>query len=238
MSVIAKPYTFSPNTTASSSQVNSNFDTLYNDYNGGISAANLATDAVTTAKIADSNVTTAKIADDAVTAAKLDSDATGHGFLEIDRTTLGSAGNTITVSSLPAYKYLRIEYSVVGSGGTVTTVQVRLNNDSGNNYSRRTSVDGGADATVTSSNVLINATAVNAGDVQHGIIEILNIATNEKMATTTICTEGTTGAGTAPTSNITFSKWANTTDQVSRVDIIASANNFATGSEAIVYGHN
>lgn len=71
MSTIAKPFTFSPNTTISSSQTNSNFDTLYNDYNGSISAANLATGAVTTAKIADFNVTTAKIADSSVTDVKL-----------------------------------------------------------------------------------------------------------------------------------------------------------------------
>lgn len=70
MSSISKPSTFSSSTTISSSEVNDNFDTIYNDYNGGISAANLASNAVTTAKITDSNVTTAKIADDAVTDAK------------------------------------------------------------------------------------------------------------------------------------------------------------------------
>lgn len=71
MSIVSKPYTFSPNTTISSSQANANFDTLYNDYNGSISAANLATDSITTAKIADSNVTTAKIADLNVTTGKI-----------------------------------------------------------------------------------------------------------------------------------------------------------------------
>ena len=71
MSTVAIPNTFSPNTTISSSQVNANFTTIYNEFNGSISAANLATDAVTTAKIADSNVTTAKINDAAVTSAKL-----------------------------------------------------------------------------------------------------------------------------------------------------------------------
>lgn len=71
MSIVNKPNTFSANTTISSSEVNDNFDTLYNDYNGGISAANLATDSVTTAKIPDSNVTTAKIADLNVTTGKI-----------------------------------------------------------------------------------------------------------------------------------------------------------------------
>lgn len=70
MGVINKPNTFSANTTISSSKVNANEDTIYNEFNGNISSANLATDAVVTAKIADSNVTTTKIADAAVTPAK------------------------------------------------------------------------------------------------------------------------------------------------------------------------
>ena len=69
MSIVNKPFTFSPNTSISSSQMNSNFDDLYDDYNGGISAANLANNAVTTDKIADDNVTAAKIADGAIDAA-------------------------------------------------------------------------------------------------------------------------------------------------------------------------
>lgn len=74
MANVSKPNTFSSNTTISSSAVNDNFDTIYNEFNGSIDASNLATDAVTTAKIADSNVTTAKIASDAVTVAKLADD--------------------------------------------------------------------------------------------------------------------------------------------------------------------
>jgi len=71
MGTISKPYDFSANTTISSSQVDSNFDTIYNEFNGNIAAANLANDSVTTTKIADSNVTTAKIADAAITSAKV-----------------------------------------------------------------------------------------------------------------------------------------------------------------------
>lgn len=71
MGVISVPTTFSPNTTISSSQINNNFTTIYNEFNGSIAAANLATNAVTTAKISDANVTTAKIADLNVTTGKI-----------------------------------------------------------------------------------------------------------------------------------------------------------------------
>lgn len=75
MGIIAKPNEFVDATPAEASEVNDNFDTIYNEFNGSISAANLATNAVTTAKITDSNVTTAKIADSNVTTAKIADDA-------------------------------------------------------------------------------------------------------------------------------------------------------------------
>lgn len=101
MSSISAPYTFSPNTTASSSQVNANFSTIYNDYNGGISATNLAAGAVTTAKIADSNVTTAKIADSNVTTAKIADSGVTAAKLATNAILLGYAARTsdVTMSS-------------------------------------------------------------------------------------------------------------------------------------------
>ena len=71
MSNISKPTTFTSNTTISSSAVNDNFDTIYNEFNGGISSANIADNAVATAKIPDSAVTTDKLADGSVTNDKL-----------------------------------------------------------------------------------------------------------------------------------------------------------------------
>lgn len=71
MSIINKPNEFVAATEANASEVNANFDTIYDDYNGNITAANLATDSVTAAKIASDAVTTAKIQDDAVTVAKV-----------------------------------------------------------------------------------------------------------------------------------------------------------------------
>lgn len=99
MGVIAIPNTFSSNTTISSSQVNSNFSTIYSEFNGSIAAANLATDSVTTAKIADSNVTTAKIADNAVTSAKVS----------------GIAYNTTTTLSNP-YKFRAYRNAAANTG--------------------------------------------------------------------------------------------------------------------------
>lgn len=45
MATISLPNTFSPNTTILSASVNSNFTTIYNDYNGNITNANIASGA-------------------------------------------------------------------------------------------------------------------------------------------------------------------------------------------------
>lgn len=71
MGIIVKPNNFAASTPAVASQVNANFDVIYNAFNGNIDSNNLATNSVVTSKIADNNVTTAKINDSAVTTAKI-----------------------------------------------------------------------------------------------------------------------------------------------------------------------
>lgn len=71
MALINRPNTYTNATPAVASQVNDDLDTIYDEFNGAIDSANLATDAVATAKIAASAVTTVKIADLNVTTGKL-----------------------------------------------------------------------------------------------------------------------------------------------------------------------
>lgn len=239
MSVIALPYTFSPNTTISSSQVNSNFTTIVNDYNGGIAAANLASNAVTTAKIADSNVTTAKIADDAITAAKLDWATTGGSggiwWEEIGRHTLSSTADTLTVSSLPVRKYIRVMVKIIPSGSV--TAKIRFNNDSGSNYDYRVSTDQGATATATSnSNLGLLSTATS--NTKTAWFEFDNIADQFKLVAGHLVQTG--GAiGNAPITRQLFGKWANAADAVSRVDVFNDdSGDYAAGTELVILGHN
>lgn len=251
MGIIAKPHTFSPNTTATSSEVNSDFDTIYNEFNGNIAAANLATDAVTTSKIADSNVTTAKIADSNVTTAKINADAVtatkidwastgadgGIWWEELGRTTLGSAGDTISLTSIPARKYLQIKVIISNTGGNVS-VGIRFNNDTGNNYASTINSNGATDVDTTSDNEVLITGSSNI-IFQILTIDLVNIATFEKKLSG-FRVQGTAGAANAPGIAMLGGKWANTTDQVTRVDIVnlAGAGDFASGSEVVVLGHN
>lgn len=251
MGTIIKPYTFSNGTDAEAPEVNANFDTIYNEFNGNIAAANIASNAITTAKvndsaittakINDSAITTAKIADDAVTAAKIDWASTGANggiwWEEIGRTTLGSAGDTISVTSLPARKYLKIMLSCLDTGGTINMF-VTFNNDSSTNYARRTSADGGADSTNLSASSLIIC-ASTAACPQYAEMEIFNIAADEKVGKWWGVSSETAGAANAPARDEGALKWANTSDQITRIDVTNSGTgDFASGSEVVVLGHN
>lgn len=250
MAIISKPNTFSASTSISSSQVNSNFDTIYNEFNGSIAAANLATDSVTTAKIAnsnvttakiaDSNVTTAKIADDGVTAAKIDWASTGANagiwWEELGRTTLGSAGDTISVTSIPARKYLKVIVQALPSGSINGFIQ--FNADTGANYAYRNSANGAADATATSQTSGFISSTATALPFQSEML-ITNITAQEKIVSFFAIHAGGAGAANAPQRVEGVVKWANTAAQITRVDIInASTGDFAADSEVVVLGHN
>lgn len=167
----------------------------------------------------------------------LNADATDIGFYEIGRTTLSSAGDTITVSSLPARKYLKIIVSILATGGTVDG-GFTFNSDSGSNYTRRVSVDGGADSgatSQTSTSVLQTAAATPA----FGVFDIVNISAQEKLMMGHSIGQGTAGAGNNVNRREHAYKWANTSAQISTVTLSNfGTGDFAIGSEVVVLGHN
>ena len=240
MAIVNKPNTFSGNTTISSSEINSNFDTLYNEFNGSISAANLADDAVTAAKLADNAVVAANISSDSVTATKIDWATTGANggiwWEELGRTTLSGAGDTISVTSIPARKYLRIQFIAIPSG--VLDVIMQFNGDTGNNYAFRYATNDGADASSTSTgNFSMNADS--SATLKTGVMDVINITAQEKLVVAELMGASTAGAGSTPVRRVLRGKWANTAAQITRVDLVnAGGGDLAIGSEVVVLGHN
>lgn len=156
---------------------------------------------------------------------------------EIGRTTLGVAGNSITITTLPVKKYLKIYIYASATGGTINAT-MRFNNDSATNYSNRSSANGAADGTGVSSTTMgMSATA----STNSRFIEcyVLNISAIEKLVTGHVI-ETTNGGPTATAARAEIANiWANTSVQISRVDIVnTGAGNFAIGSEVIVLGHD
>jgi hypothetical protein len=161
----------------------------------------------------------------------------GLWWQELGRTTLGSAGTTITISSFTARKYLRVMGYLYDNGAAVVG-NLTFNNDSGSNYAMTNSTSGGADATLTSQANLLMAVD-SAATPRYFIIDVINISSKEKMLIGHTMSQNTAGAANAPIRRELQGKWANTAAQITRVDVATgTANNFGTGSEVVVLGHD
>lgn len=219
----------SDGTQVDADDVNSRINTITNEFNGSISATNLASNAVTNTKIAD----------DAVTAAKIDFGGAGTGIWweEIGRTTLTSAGDTITVSSIPARKYLYIVFTALDTGGTINGF-ITFNSDTAGNYVERFSSGGAADTTETAQTSALISASTGAYPLQSHIY-VYNVATDEKVINWYGGGAGTAGTAGVPSRIEGVSKWVNTSAQIATVTVSnQGTGNFAIGSEVVVLGHD
>jgi len=160
--------------------------------------------------------------------------ATQGGWVELGRTTLGSSGDTIPVSSLPDKRYYMFLYSGVPSGDV--DVLIRFNSDSGNNYAYRKSDDGLADGTNVPASFQIAGDSNISG--QHlSVGYTANLSTNEKLSLAHFGGTSAAGAGTAPNRQESASKWVNTSAAINKFDLInLSSGDLGSGSELVVLG--
>jgi len=151
---------------------------------------------------------------------------------EIGRTTLGVAGDTITVSGLPVFKELMILTAILQSG--TIDASLRFNNDSGSNYAHRQQINGAADTTtVSQTGILIRGSSTDP--IGFSVYKITNVSTSEKILEGIALTNNGNGAGNASSRRETAGKWANTVDSITRIDLInAQSGDFTSGSEVVV----
>jgi hypothetical protein len=155
-------------------------------------------------------------------------------FQEIGRTTLGVAGDAISVQNLPPRKYLKVQFSLLPSGAI--TPQLRLNNDSSNNYAERYLFSGTFGNSINVNNV---GNISNGGAVPvFGFMEIVNTIGAQKHGVIRDC-YGDNAPGTAPDMIDFWFKWCNNAPAINRIDLINSGvGDFAIGSEVVVLGHD
>jgi hypothetical protein len=155
------------------------------------------------------------------------------GWKEVGRTTLGSAGDTIDVSSLPDKRYYMLLIDGISSG--VANTSLRFNGDSGSNYAKRRSHDGlsGATAVSQTSTNTDGFTSRENFDVAY----VSNLASKEKLIVRQTVDRATAGAGGAPDRVEIVSKWANTSDAIDQITVTNTlAGDLASGSELVVLG--
>lgn len=180
---------------------------------------------------------------DIIKSKHMDWAATGGGdnggiwWEELGRHTLASGADVMTVSGFAARKYLLVLVAVFQTGGTISG-NMTFNNDTGNNYSDRNSTDGAADATQTSVAAIFGTNTATAQTDKFSVHEIVNIANKEKLVISRV-TASQAGAANAPNKRENAGKWANTSAQITRIDITNSGTgDFAAGSEIVVLGHD
>ena len=154
---------------------------------------------------------------------------------EIGRYVVGAEVDRLTVANIPTWaKYLEVEIVFVPNG--VINSRLHFNNDTGNNYSEQFSTDF---ATPPTDNTAIGGIDLEGGSAarfQHTRVEIINIATQVKMAKVrTVHNAASNAASAAPDTIELYGKWAETSNLINRIDIINDgAGGYAVGSELIV----
>lgn len=157
----------------------------------------------------------------------------GVWWEEIGRTTLGVAGDTISVTSLPARKYLQIHYTAINTGSIVTVI--RFNNDSANNYAFQYMLNNTGGNTTASSNI---GNLSSSSKSVYGVMQVINIATLQKLFTSHTA-YSTATAASAPDYISMHGLWNNVAAQITRVDLVnTDTGDFAAGSELVILGHN
>lgn len=138
---------------------------------------------------------------------------------------VNASGSSLNLSSgtISAKKYLWVQ---VYNGGTPSpdVLNLTFNNDTGANYARRFSINGGADETHGSENNIGNITSGgNTNDTSLTNMFIINNSANEKLIIAHDTSNKAAGAANAPDRAEWACKWANTSSQITEIDIDASA---------------
>ena len=165
--------------------------------------------------------------------------ATGGGatsaWQELADVSLSSGADTLDTTSFTSKKYLWIQAFIPEGAGHHGYIY--FNNDTGANYARRGSANGGTDFTTAPDNEL-NCTH-DTNTAKYINLFVINVSDKEKLCVGEYMDSGSAGAGNS-TNRIEWAyKWANTSAQISSVKLYnnqASSNDFPSGTTLKVWG--
>ena len=159
--------------------------------------------------------------------------AVAGGWKELGRTTLGSSGDSIDVSSLADKRYLMFLLDSRSNGTAISTTW-KANGSTGNEYAFRRNHDG----TETDANTQPSAATSWTSIVTNafGVGYAANMSGKEKLFLEHEVYQNTAGAGTAPTRTENAFKWTGTDviDQLTMHN--SSSGDIVSGSELVVLG--
>lgn len=151
---------------------------------------------------------------------------------------LPTTTDLIDIQKLPQYRYLKMEYLINRTGGTMN-LKMQFNGDTGNNYAWRDSANGAADTTSVSTDGGLIMTST--GDqLQIGEVNIYNAPVEEGLGKTWYgwCTSNAGGAAVIHNRREMTGKWA-VADAIESIQIRNySGTGDMTGIRIKVYGRN
>ena len=153
-----------------------------------------------------------------------------------------TSGSSVTFTSIPAtYKHLQIRYNILLSANN-GQIQLRLNNDTGNNYTRQwfTSVmpsSSAAGGDTPASNVIIqgiyDGTVSTYANV--GIIDIHNYSSTAQTKVIRSFSGANDNTTTRGNIELLLGMW-NNTNAVTDITLLITNANYQTGSSLALYG--
>lgn len=142
-----------------------------------------------------------------------------------------SSATSLTISGIPARKYVRLVLMAGGKSGAEQYV-IQFNGDTSAKYSYRASTNGGAEATATSANYAL--VGINGTVNQTIIADIQNVSTAGKEGN--FMTSGEVIAATSAPSRITGAFFWENNAQISSITITTTGGLATFGMIALVYG--
>ena len=155
-------------------------------------------------------------------------------WIRLAHVALSGAGDTIDSGTFTAKKNMKVIIHTIASGTILPTLT--FNNDSGSNYANRYNSDESSETTQTSQ-TSIQIDAISGSFNQFHTMYITNVETKEKLLINEMIGANTAGAGNAPRRSENVAKWANTSSQITSIQVVnAGSGDFDTGSYITVFG--
>ena len=153
----------------------------------------------------------------------------------LDHVVLSGTSDTLNSGTFTAKKNLKVMiYTTIGSG--TPELKIKFNGDTSSDYANRYTQNGASDSTsASSSNGIIGISAIPQNTLT--TLNITNIADKEKILIMESVNQNTAGAGNAPSREECVAKWANTSNQITSIQISSgTGGDWGTGSYITVLG--
>jgi hypothetical protein len=158
------------------------------------------------------------------------------GWKEIARTTLGSAGDTISVTDLANKRYYMVLTDAIAVGNLYPELELNGDATSGN-YRYRRAINGGTDSTGGYVALFPTNTPVATTETYFAVSYLSNLSTKEKIGMSNDVFSEASAATNAPSRQRHVSKWTNTSDAINRIDRSEDGSGtYNTNSEVVVLG--